>query len=139
MMHSGTPETGQKSRFFDLFSPRKRYKLSQILFSVLWSVPQTNSSTEEAITSQSSTLPVAFHSGFLPISTKTGFFHTKHVSKRFPTAFLVLVTLCSSTLEVLSYFTTIFATSVTNTLSARARTKKNTQKCQKRRFFYFCT
>ena len=28
MMYSGTPETGQKSRFFDLFSPRKRYKLS---------------------------------------------------------------------------------------------------------------
>ena len=27
MVHSGTPETGQKSRFFDLFSPRKRYKL----------------------------------------------------------------------------------------------------------------
>ena len=99
-------------------------------------MPQPNSSTEEAITSQSSTLPVAFHSGFLPISPKTGFFHTKHVSKRFPTAFLVLVTLCSSTLEVLSYFTTIFATSVANTLSARARTTKNTEKCQKQHFFF---
>ena len=79
-------------------------------------------------------LPVAFLSGFLPNSPKTGFFHTKHVSKRFPTAFLVLVTLCSSTLEALSYFTTIFATSVANTLSARARTTKNTEKCQK--FFH---
>ena len=64
-------------------------------------MPQTNSSTEEAITSQSSTLPVAFHSGFLPISPKTGFFHAKCVSKRSPTAFLVVVTLCSITLKVL--------------------------------------
>ena len=56
---------------------------------------QNNSSTEEAITSQSSTLPVAFHSGFLPISPKTGFFHAKCVSKRSPTAFLVVVALCS--------------------------------------------
>ena len=93
-------------------------------------MPQTNSSTEEAITSQSSTLPVAFHSGFVPISLKTGFFHTKHVSKKFPTAFLVLVTLCSSTLKILSCFATIFATSVANTSSACARITKNTQKCQ---------
>ena len=139
MMHSGTPETGQKSRFFDLFSPRKRYKLSLILFSVLWSVPQTNSSTEEAITSQSSTLPVAFHSGFLPISPKTGFFHAKCVSKRTPTAFLVVVTLCSISLEVLGCFLFIFATALANTSSARARTKKSTQKCQKSRFCDFCT
>ena len=104
---------------------------------VLWSGPQTNSSPEEAITSQSSTLPVAFHSGFLPISPKTEFFHAKYVSKRTPTAFLVLVTLCSSTLEVLNCFTTLFATSVANTLSARTRITKNTQKCQKRRFSTF--
>ena len=108
MMHSGTPETGQKSRFFDLFSPRKRYKLSNILFSVLWSVPQTNSSTEEAITSQSSTLPVAFRSGFLPISPETGFFHAKCVSKRSPTASLVVVTLCSITLKALGCFLFVF-------------------------------
>ena len=95
--------------------------------------------TLSAITSQSSTLPVAFHSGFLPISPKTEFFRAKYVSKRTPTAFLVLVTLRSSTLEILSCFTTIFATSVANTLSARARITKNTQKCQKRRFLYFCT
>ena len=74
---------------------------------------------------------------FCQFRQKPFFFHTKHVSKRFPTAFLVLVTLCSSTLEVLSYFTTIFATSVANTLSARARTTKNTEKYQKQRFFYF--
>ena len=67
-------------------------------------MPQTNSSTEEAITTQSSTLPVAFHSGFLPISPKTGFFHAKCVSKRSPTAFLVVVTLCSITLKVLGCF-----------------------------------
>ena len=139
MMHSGTPETGQKSRFFDLFSPRKRYELSLILFLVLWSVPQTNSSTEEAITSQSSTLSVAFRSGFLPISPKTGFFHAKCVSKRSPTASLVVVTLCSKTLKVLGCFLFIFATAVANTSSARARTKKSTQKCQKSRFCDFCT
>ena len=135
MMYSGTPETGQKSRFFDLFSPRKRYKLSWILFLVLWSVPQTNSSTEEAITSQSSTLPVAFHSGFLP----TGFFHAKCVSKRSPTAFLVVVTLCSITLKILGCFLFIFAIAVADTWSARARTKESTQKCQKIRFCDFCT
>ena len=67
-------------------------------------MPQTNSSTEEAITSKSSTLPVAFHSGFLPILPKTGFFHAKCVSKRTPTAFLVVVTLCSITLKVWAAF-----------------------------------
>ena len=67
-------------------------------------MPQTNSSTEEAITLQSSTLPVAFHSGFLPISPKTGFFHAKCVSKRTPTAFLVVVTLCSKTLKAWAAF-----------------------------------
>ena len=87
-------------------------------------MPQTNSSTEEAITSQSSTLPVAFRSGFLPILPKTGFFHAKCVSKRTPTAFQVVVTLCSITLEVLGCFLFIFATAVANTSSARARTKK---------------
>ena len=87
MMHSGTPETGQKSRFFDLFSPRKCYKLSLILFLILWSVLQTNSSTEEAITSQSSTLPVAFRSGFLPISPKTGFFMQNVSQKGFQRPF----------------------------------------------------
>ena len=96
-------------------------------------------STEEAITSQSSTLPMAFRSGFLPISPKTGFFHAKCVSKRSPTAFLVVVTLCSITLKVLGCFLFIFATAVANTLSARARTKKSTQKCQKSRFCDFCT
>ena len=93
-------------------------------------MPQTNSSTEEAITLQSSTLPVAFRSGFLRISPKTGFFHAKCVSKRTPTAFLVVVTLCSITLKVLGCFLFIFATAVANTSSARARTKKSTQKCQ---------
>ena len=102
-------------------------------------MPQTNSSTEEAITSQSSTLPVAFRSGFLPISPKTGFFHAKWVSKRTPTAFLVVVTLCSITRKVLGCFLFIFAIAVASTTSARARTKKSTQNCQKRRFFYFCT
>ena len=102
-------------------------------------MPQTNSSTEEAITSQSSTLPVAFRSGFLPISPKTGFFHAKCVSKRTPTAFLVVVTLCSITLKVLGCFLCIFATAVAITSSARARTKKSTQKCQKSRFCDFCT
>ena len=102
-------------------------------------MPQTNSSTEEAITSQSSTLPVAFRSGFLPISPKTGFFHAKCVSKRSPTAFLVIVLLCSITLKVLGCFLFIFATAVANTSSARARTKKSTQKCQKSRFCDFCT
>ena len=82
LMHSGTPETGQKSRFFDLFSPRKRYKLSQILFSVLWSAPQTNSSTEEAITSQSSTLPVAFHSVFFANFAKNRVFSCKMCFKK---------------------------------------------------------
>ena len=101
-------------------------------------MPQTNSSTEEAITSQSSTLPVAFRSGFLPISPKTWFFHAKCVSKRTPTAFLVVVTICSITLKVLGCFLFIFATAVTNTSSARARTK-STQKCQKSRFCDFCT
>ena len=67
-------------------------------------MPKTNSSTKEAITLQSSTLPVAFRSGFLPISPKTGFFHAKCVSKRTPTAFLVVVTLCSITLKVLGCF-----------------------------------
>ena len=67
-------------------------------------MPQTNSSTEEAITLQSSTLPVAFQSGFLPISPKTEFFHAKCVSKRTPTAFLVVVKLCSITLKVLGCF-----------------------------------
>ena len=76
----------------------------KFFFLVLWSVPQTNSSTEEAITSQSSTLPVAFRSSFLPISPKTGFFHAKCVSKRTPTAFLVIVLLCSITLKVLGFF-----------------------------------
>ena len=102
-------------------------------------MPQTNSSTKEAITSQSSTLPVAFHSGFLPISPKTGIFHVKCVSKRTPTAFLVVVTLCSIILKVLGCFLFIFATAVANTSSARARTKKSTQKCQKSRFCDFCT
>ena len=106
---------------------------------VLWSVPQTNSSTEEAITSQSSTLPVAFHKGFLPISPKTGFFHAKCVSKKSPTAFLVVVILCRITLRVLGCFLFIFATAVAITSSARARTKKSTQKCQKSRFCDFCT
>ena len=101
-------------------------------------MPQTNSSTEEAITSQSSTLPVAFHSDFLPISPKTGFFHAKCVSKRTPMAFLVVATLCSITLEVLGCFLFIFATAVAITSSARARTKKSTQKCQKSRFCDFC-
>ena len=82
---------------------------------------------------------MAFHSGFLPISPKTGFFHAKCVSKRSPTAFLVVVTLCSTTLKVVGCFLFIFATAVANTLSARARTKKSTQKCQKSRFCDFCT
>ena len=51
----------------------KRYKLFSILFLVLWSVPQTNSSMEEAITSQSSIRLVAFHGGFLQNRQKTGF------------------------------------------------------------------
>ena len=102
-------------------------------------MPQTNSSTEEAITSQSSTLPVAFRSVFLPISSITGFFHAKCVSKRSPTAFLVVVTLCSITLKALGCFLFVFATTVANTSSARARTKKSTQKCQKSRFCDFCT
>ena len=102
-------------------------------------MPQTNSSTEDAITSQSSTLPVAFHSGFLPISPNTGIFHAKYVSKRTPTAFLVVVTLCSITLKVLDCFLFVFATAVANTSSARARTKKSNQKCQKSRFCNFCT
>ena len=42
-------------------------------FSVLRSVSQSNNSVEEAFTSLSGTLPVAFHGGFLPISPKTGF------------------------------------------------------------------
>ena len=87
-------------------------------------MPQTNSSTEEAIKSQSSTLSVAFRSGFLQILPKTGFFHAKCVSKRSPTAFLVVVTLCSITLKVLGCFLIIFTTAVANTSSARARTKK---------------
>ena len=86
---------------------------------------------EEAITSLSGTLPVAFHGGFLPILSKTGFFHTKYVEKRSSTAFLVDITFFSSTLVVLSCFSSIFASAVTDTLSARARTKKNAQKCQK--------
>ena len=32
IMHSDTPETGQKSRFFNLWSLIKRYKLSKIYF-----------------------------------------------------------------------------------------------------------
>ena len=106
---------------------------------VLWSVPQTNSSTEEAITLQSSTLPVAFHSGFLPISPKTRIFHAKCVSKRTPTAFLVVVTLCSITLKVLGCFTNIFAISVANTLSARARTTKNTKNAKNEVFSTFAS
>ena len=102
-------------------------------------MPQTNSSTEEAITLQSSTLPVAFHSGFLPISPKTGFFNAKFVSKRSPPASLVVVTLCSITPKVLGCFLFIFATAVANTSSARVRTKKSTQNCQKSRFCDFCT
>ena len=86
---------------------------------------QTNSSTEEAITPQSSTLPVAFHSGFLPLSLKTGIFHAKCVSKRTPTAFLVVVTLCSITLKVLGGFLFIFATAVANTSSAPRKVLKN--------------
>ena len=36
-------------------------------------------------------------------------------------------------------FYSFFATAVANTSSARARTKKSTQKCQKSRFCDFCT
>ena len=68
------------------------------LFLVLLSIPQTNSSMEEAITSLSGTLPVAFHGCVSPISPKTWFFHTKCVHKRTPTAFLVDITSCSRTL-----------------------------------------
>ena len=73
-MHSVFPGTGQKSRVFDLWSLWKRYKLFWILFLVLWSVPQTNSSMERAIKSLSGTLLVAFHVGFLPISLKNRVF-----------------------------------------------------------------
>ena len=100
-------------------------------------MPQTNSSTEEAITSQSSTLPVAFHSGFLPISPETGFFYARCVSKRSPTAFLVVVTLCSMTRKVSDCFLFIFATTVANTSSARARTKKSTQNAKNHVFATF--
>ena len=72
-MHYGTPETAQKSTFFDLLSLRKRYKLFHILFLVLLGVSQTNSSIEVAFTLLSGTLPVAFRGGFLPISRKIGF------------------------------------------------------------------
>ena len=104
-----------------------------------WKVPQAFSSTGEPIAVLSSILPVAFHSGFLSISLIIGIFHTKRVQKGTPTPFLVDNTFCSSTLEVLGYFPYIFETVVTDTKCARARTKKNTQKCQKRRFCYFCT
>ena len=76
---------------------------------------------------------------FCQFRQKPGFFHAKCVSKRSPTAFLVVVTLCSITLKVLGCFLFIFATAVANTSSARARTKKSTQKCQKSRFCDFCT
>ena len=88
---------------------------------------------EEAITSLPGTLPVSFH------SPGTRFFHTNCVRKRTPTAFLVNNILCSRTLEALSCFPSIFSSAVTGTWSARARTKKNTQKCQKRRFCNFCS
>ena len=98
-------------------------------------MPQTNSSTEEAIKSQSSTLPVAFRSGFLPVSPKTGFFHAKCVSKRISTAFLVVVTLCSITLKVLRCFLFIFATAVANTSSAVALVPRKVLKNAKNRVF----
>ena len=128
-----------KIKVFQFFLLWKRKKPTQTLISVPWKVPQPFSSTEEAIAVLSNILPVAFHSGFLPISPKIGFFHTKCVQKGTPMPFLVDNTSCSSTLEVLGYFPYIFATVVTNTSSARARTKKNTQKCQNWRFCYFCT
>ena len=76
---------------------------------------------------------------FCQFRQKPGFFHAKCVSKRSPTAFLVVCTLCSITLKVLGCSLFIFAATVANTLSARARTKKSTQKCQKSRFCDFCT
>ena len=44
-------------------------------------------------------------------------------------AFLVDITLCSRTLENLSCFPSTLISAVIDTYSARARTKKNTQKC----------
>ena len=75
---------------------------------------------------------------FCQFRQKPGFF-MQNVSKRSPTAFLVVVALCSITLKVLGCFLFIFATTVANTSSARARTKKSTQKCQKSRFCDVCT
>ena len=73
-MHSGTPETGQKSRFFKFFLLRKRKKPTQTLISVPWKVPQAFSSTEEAIAVLFSILQVAFHSGFCQFRQKSSFF-----------------------------------------------------------------
>ena len=68
---------------------------------------------EEAIGLLSDTLPVAFFGGFFANFAKNRFFfHTKRVSKRTPTSFLVIVTLCNRNLEKLSCFPYIFAISV---------------------------
>ena len=50
--------------------------------------------------------------GFSPISRESFFLNTKCVSKRTPTPFLVIVTLCNRTLGVSNCFPSVFATSV---------------------------
>ena len=139
MMHSGTPETGQNQGFSTC---SHQENVTNSLKSSFWycgACPKLIAARKRQLHYNPALSQWHFVVVFCQFRQKPVFFHTKHVSKRFPTAFLVLVTLCSSILEVLSYFTTIFATSVANSLSARARTTKNTEKCQKQRFFYFCT
>ena len=74
----------------EVFQPvitTKTLKPFYILFLVQRNVAQTNNSIEETIAVLSSTLPVAFHSGFLPISPKTGFFSFKLRAKKDSYAF----------------------------------------------------
>ena len=139
MMYSGTPETGQNSRFSTSSHQENVTSSLKTYFRYCRVCPKLTAARRRQLHHNPALSQWHFLVVFCQFRQNPVFFHTKHISKRFPTAFLVLVTLCSSTLEVLSYFKTIFATSVAISLSASARTKKNTQKCQKRRFFYFCT
>ena len=52
-------------------------------------MPRTNSSMEETITSQSSTLPVAFDGGFFAKFVKTGVFKYKMRPKTTSTVYLL--------------------------------------------------
>ena len=83
---------------------------------VLWSAPQTIRCIEEAITLQSSFLPVAFRGGVFAKCAENRFFLAKNsVQKRHPTAFLVDILLICITKRVFNCFPYIFATDVANT------------------------